>query len=119
VEYPQKPQPLRAHRGRQEGARYLAEELREYADGTLREEERQDFYLMYRAYEADPEGRDRLTAAAFRRYKESGLSRIVARALYGRQLENSVSRLETYAACALQTFPAIWPVSAGERRIWL
>lgn len=104
VEYPQNRSRLEQIEGRQEGARYLAEELREYADGTLREEERQDFYLMYRAYEADPEGRDRLTAAAFRRYKESGLSRIVARSLYGRQLENSVSRLETYAACACRHF---------------
>lgn len=104
VEYPQNRSRLEQIEGRQEGARYLAEELREYADGTLREEERQDFYLMYCAYEADPEGRDRLTAAAFRRYKESGLSRIVARALYGRQLENSVSRLETYAACACRHF---------------
>lgn len=104
VEYPQNRSRLEQIEGRQEGARYLAEELREYADGTLREEERQDFYLMYRAYEADPEGRDRLTAAVFRRYKESGLSRIVARALYGRQLENSVSRLETYAACACRHF---------------
>lgn len=104
VEYPQNRSRLEQIEGRQEGARYLAKELREYADGTLREEERQDFYLMYRAYEADPEGRDRLTAAAFRRYKESGLSRIVARALYGRQLENSVSRLETYAACACRHF---------------
>lgn len=104
MEYPQNRSRIEQIEGRQEGARYLAEELREYADGTLREEERQDFYLMYRAYEADPEGRDRLTAAAFRRYKESGLSRIVARALYGRQLENSVSRLEAYAACACRHF---------------
>lgn len=104
VEYPQNRSRIEQIEGRQEGARYLAEELREYADGTLREEERQDFYLMYRAYESDPVGRDRLTQAAFRRYKESGLSRIVARALYGRQLENSVSRLETYAACACRHF---------------
>lgn len=104
VEYPQNRSRIEQIEGRQEGARYLAEELREYADGTLQEEERQDFYLMYRAYEADAEGRDRLTAAAFRRYKESGLSRIVARALYGKQLENSVSRLETYAACACRHF---------------
>ena len=104
VEYPQNRSRIEQIEGRQEGARYLAEELREYADGTLREEERQDFYLMYRAYEADPQDRDRLTQAAFRRYKESGLSRIVARALYGRQLKNSVSRLETYAACACRHF---------------
>lgn len=104
VEYPQNRSRLEQIEGRQEGARYLAEELREYVEGTLPEEERQDFYLMYRAYEANAAGRDLLTRAAFRRYRESGLSRIVARALYGQQLENSVSRLETYAACACRHF---------------
>ena len=104
VEYPQNRSRLEQIEGRQEGDRYLAEELREYVEGTLPEEERQDFYLMYRAYEADAAGRDLLTRAAFRRYRESGLSRIVARALYGQQLENSVSRLETYAACACRHF---------------
>lgn len=104
VEYPQNRSRLEQIEGRQEGARYLAEELREYVEGTLPEEERQDFYLMYRAYEADAAGRDLLTRAAFRRYRESVLSRIVARALYGQQLENSVSRLETYAACACRHF---------------
>lgn len=104
VEYPQNRSRLEQIEGRQEGARYLAEELREYVEGTLPEEERQDFYLMYRAYEADAVGRDLLTRAAFRRYRESGLSRIVARASYGQQLENSVSRLETYAACACRHF---------------
>ena len=104
VEYPQNRSRLEQIEGRQEGARYLAEELREYVEGTLPEEERQDFYLMYRAYEADAAGRDLLTRAAFRRYRESGLSRIVARTLYGQKLENSVSRLETYAACACRHF---------------
>ena len=104
VEYPQNRIRLEQIEGRQEGARYLAEELREYVEGTLPEEERQDFYLMYRAYEADAAGRDLLTRAAFRRYRESGLSRIVARALYGQQLENSVTRLVTYAACACRHF---------------
>ena len=104
VEYPQNRSRLEQIEGKQEGARYLAEELREYVEGTLPEEERQDFYLMYRAYEADAAGRDLLTRAAFCRYRESGLSRIVARALYGQQLENSVSRLETYAACACRHF---------------
>ena len=36
VEYPQNRSRLEQIEGRQEGARYLAEELREYADGTLR-----------------------------------------------------------------------------------
>ena len=107
VEYPQNRSRLEQIEGRQEGARYLAEELREYADGTLREEERQDFYLMYRAYEADPEGRDRLTAAAF--------SESIVRQAAGEQCEP----LRDLCCLRMQTFPAIWPVSAGERRIWL
>lgn len=125
VEYPQNRSRLEQIEGRQEGARYLAEELREYVEGTLPEEERQDFYLMYRAYEADAAGRDLLTRAAFRRYRESGLSRIVARALYGQQLENSVSRLETYAACACRHFcNMVFPCrngknSASRLRIWV
>ena len=119
VEYPQNRSRLEQIEGRQEGARYLAEELREYVEGTLPEEERQDFYLMYRAYEADAAGRDLLTRAAFRRYRESGLSRIVARALYGQQLENSVSRLETYAACACRHFLQYGLSPAGTGRIRL
>lgn len=104
VEYPQNRSPLEQIEGKQEGARYLAEELREYVEGTLPEAQKEDFFIMYRAYGGDEEGRDRLTRAAFCRYRESGLSRAVARALYGKQLENSVSRLETYAACACRHF---------------
>ena len=48
--------------------------------------------------------RDLLTQAAFKRYQETGLSAAVARALYGKNLENSVTRLETYAACACRHF---------------
>lgn len=48
--------------------------------------------------------RSRLTKAAFKRYEDIGLSKAVARALYGVNLENSVSRLETYAACAYSHF---------------
>jgi len=50
------------------------------------------------------EKRDFLTEAAFRRYQDRGLSAAVARALYGLELENSVTRLETYAACAYRHF---------------
>ena len=89
-----------------EGMRYLAGQLREYAEGTLAEEDRQTFFTIYQAYgeEAVCDKRSLLTEAAFKRYQDSGLSKAVARALYGWKLENSVTRLETYAACAYHHF---------------
>ncbi|MBO5335884.1 MAG: helicase-exonuclease AddAB subunit AddB [Lachnospiraceae bacterium] len=89
-----------------EGVRYLAGQLREYAEGTLGETARQEFFTIYQAYgeEAVCEKRSLLTNAAFLRYQEKGLSKAVARALYGWRLENSVTRLETYAACAYHHF---------------
>ena len=89
-----------------EGAGYLAEGLREYASGILSPEREREVFTIYRAFGEDElaEERDFLTEAAFRRYRESGLSAAVASALYGKYLENSVSRLETYAACAYRHF---------------
>ncbi len=106
VEYPQLRSPLEQIVTRREGAGYLAEELREYAAGTLPPERETEFFTLYRAY-GETETADRrslLRQAAFKRYQESGLSAAVARALYGKHLENSVTRLETYAACAYRHF---------------
>ena len=90
----------------QEGAYYLAQGLREYAEGVLPPEREAEFFTIYQVYgEEELEPRRRfLTEAAFKRYQDSGLSAAVARALYGVQLENSVTRLETYAACAYRHF---------------
>lgn len=90
-----------------EGLTYLAGGLREYVEGVPTEENGRAFYTLYSAYGGSGEERkqrDFLTKAAFRRYRDSGLSAAVARALYGKELENSVSRLETYAACAYRHF---------------
>ena len=72
----------------------------------LPEEREQEFFTIYQVYGEGglQELRDSLTEAAFKRYQEGGLSAAVARALYGVQLENSVTRLETYAACAYRHF---------------
>lgn len=89
-----------------EGAGYLAKGLREYAAGVLGPKQEEEVLTIYRAF-GEPEllgKRSFLTEAAFRRYRDSGLSAAVARALYGKRLENSVSRLETYAACAYRHF---------------
>lgn len=89
-----------------EGLCYLAGQFREYASGALPKEEEQDFFTLYQAYgEEKLQGmRNLLQEAAFKRYQDSGLSQAVARALYGKNLENSVTRLETYAACAYRHF---------------
>lgn len=106
VEYPQLRPILEQIVTPAEGTGYLAEGLREYVSGTLSRERTQEFYTLYRVYgeEALAGKRNFLTDAAFRRYQESGLSAAVARALYGKHLENSVTRLETYAACAYRHF---------------
>jgi ATP-dependent helicase/nuclease subunit B len=59
------------------------------------------WYYKKRDYEAIIES---LTDAAFYANQESKISKAVANALYGNVLENSVTRLEKYAACAFAHF---------------
>ena len=105
MEYPELQSPLEQIVTGREGAGYLAEGLRELATGVLTPEKEREILTIYSAFgENLSKERDFLRAAAFRRYRDSGLSEVVAEALYGRYLENSVSRLETYAACAYRHF---------------
>lgn len=106
TEYPELRSPLDQIVTGKEGAGYLAAGLREYAAGVLSREREREVFTIYRAFDDEklcPE-RDFLREAAFRRYRDSGLSAVVAEALYGKHLENSISRLETYAACAYRHF---------------
>lgn len=106
TEYPELRSALEQIVTPKEGAGYLAEGLREYVTGVLSPEKEREVLTIYRAFGEEElvQERDFLTAAAFRRYRDSGLSAAVASALYGKYLENSVSRLETYAACAYRHF---------------
>lgn len=106
TEYPQLQGPLEKIVTAREGCGYLARELREYAAGTLPPAREPELFTMYQAYgtKALQDKRQVLEKAAFLRYQDNGLSAVVARALYGRFLENSVTRLETYAACAYRHF---------------
>lgn len=111
VQYPQNRDAIEQIVTPGEGMRYLAAQLRDYAEGILPKEKEQEFFTIYEAYgeEISPEDhlparRAVLTQVAFRRYQDSALSKAVARALYGRHLENSVTRLETFAACAYRHF---------------
>ncbi len=106
VQRPQERSALMQMETPKEGLDYLAGKLREYVQGSLQDANRTDFYTIYHAYGTEDlkDTRDMLTKAAFYRYQNSALSKAVARALYGMHLENSVTRLETYAACAYRHF---------------
>lgn len=90
-----------------DGIGLMADMLREYAGGRGNEESRRQVYTFYHSYHSIPRYQDtvdRLIETAFYRYSDTPLSRMVTRALYGTVLQNSVSRLERYAACAYEHF---------------
>ncbi len=90
-----------------QGREFLARQLREYVEGSADSADMsRNFFTVYQVYgdEVVRGDRERLTKAAFAGYRDSALSRTVARLLYGRSLQNSVTRLETFAACAYRHF---------------
>ena len=90
-----------------DGISIMADMLREYAGGRLTGESDRRMYTFYHSYHSRPEYQDtvdRLIETAFYRYRDTPLSGMVTRALYGTILQNSVSRLERYAACAYGHF---------------
>lgn len=105
VGYPQNRSAIEQMETPAEGLDYLSEKLRDYVLG-ISDVEKQELFTIYHAYDREElrETRGLLTDAAFLRYQESALSKAVARAIYGRQLSNSVTRLETYASCAFRHF---------------
>ncbi len=93
--------------GKKDGLALLAGELREYAagrEGALSDEELGCFYRLYKEDREFGGYAEKLEEAAFARYEHKPLVKAVAKALYGAVLENSVSRLERYAACAYSHF---------------
>ena len=59
----------------------------------------------------------RLIEAAFGRHTEDSIGRAVAHALYGSTLENSVTRLEQFAACAFAHY-LTYGLRLRERELW-
>ena len=105
VDKPELTEPLERIEAPKEGFRYLAEELRDYVIGN-KGLDQESFFTLYEALgtpELMPE-REMLENAAFYAYKDSNLAKAVAQALYGKNLINSITRLETYAACAYHHF---------------
>lgn len=99
--------PVEQMTGVKDGLSVLAQELRHYR------EERQDsrdghrtaaLVKIYQEEEEYARLADKLVEAAFLQYSSHPLSQAAANAIYGSILENSVSRLEQYAACAYAHF---------------
>lgn len=93
--------------GKKDGLTLLARELSCYAIGREGELKENELLALYGLYNQDiiyKKNAGKLAEAAFERYQSSPLAKAVATALYGKLLENSVSRLERYASCAYAHF---------------
>ena len=90
-------------RTEREGVRLLIEGLKEYREGRGSAQ----LYELYRWYAKQERYEEKLTQlldGAFSAHQDTKLGKAVAHALYGTVLENSVTRLEQYAACAYAHF---------------
>ncbi|MGN0376980.1 MAG: helicase-exonuclease AddAB subunit AddB [Suilimivivens sp.] len=99
--------PVKQIVGPRDGLTILSQELRHYREGNQKSGGVQETATLLKVYEDKVEYRelaDKMAEAAFMQYQHSPLSQVVARAIYGSMLENSVSRLEQYAACAYSHF---------------
>lgn len=107
VEKTQNRQPEEQMATKKDSVDFLVSGMRRFADELLAKEEEQRFLTLFAVYledEAWKETIGKLTETTFLSYKAKPLAKAVAKALYGAVLENSVSRLETYAACAYAHF---------------
>lgn len=93
--------------GKKDALPYVAEELRERAQGRAGGMTDEEFFGLCRIYWEDSAFRsqmEKLLQAAYEHYEHKPLGAMIARMVYGTVLENSVSRLERYAACAYAHF---------------
>lgn len=91
----------------EDGISFFTDMLREYAADRLDEADEKKLFTFYHSYQRNPIYKDyvdKLIDTAFYCYKDSPLSKHVTNLLYGSILQNSVSRLEKYAACAYAHF---------------
>jgi ATP-dependent helicase/nuclease subunit B len=69
-------------------------------------EHKEDWFALAKYYFSTEEAEQvgRLLTAPYQRYTDDAISRAVARAVYGKNLEASATRLERFAACAYAHF---------------
>lgn len=107
TDYPETDEPQEQLESAEDGFTCLADMFRDYAKGFLTENREELFYQLFGYFL----GRDfyaaraeKLKEAAFYQYGGGALEKAVAGMLYGNVLENSVSRLEKFSACAYAHF---------------
>ena len=83
---------------------YVSKNIYDFISGRLSEEEKRTFCELYTMCVRNGIKMEPILHAAAYSLENSRLDRAVARALYGENLLNSVSRLETFAACAYRHF---------------
>ena len=106
--------------GKKDALPYVAEELRERAQGRAGVMTDEEFFSLCRIYWEDSAFRgqmEKLLQAAYEHYEHKPLGAMIARMVYGTVLENSVSRLERYAACAYAHFLQ-YGLSLKEREVF-
>ena len=91
---------------RKDGIYTLSSLMCDYARGFKTDENKKYISALSKAISDDKANAliERLTEEAFKHYESRPLSKMVALALYGATLENSVSRLEQFASCAYAHF---------------
>lgn len=86
---------------------YLADKLREMPKDIQAEEMDNIFKELFAHFYADDKYRttiDRIIDAAYYRHYDNPIDKAIAKSMYGDNLNNSISRLEKFAACAYSHF---------------
>jgi ATP-dependent helicase/nuclease subunit B len=85
-----------------------AELVRRYAQSELDDDEKKNLFTLCKVLMAgehqESAALKKMTEAAFKHYESHPLAKEIALALYGANLENSVSRLEKFASCCYAHF---------------
>ena len=106
--------------GKKDALPYVAKELRERAQGRAGSMTDEEFFSLCRIYWEDPAfcgQMKKILQASYEHYEHKPLGAMIARMVYGTVLENSVSRLERYAACAYAHFLQ-YGLSLKEREVF-
>ena len=92
--------------GPSDGMGAMSDMIREYAAGRNTEDEKIQFMTLYEVLKEKGSSTllENITGAAFAHYRNMPLAKSIAEALYGVNLENSVTRLEKFAECAYAHF---------------